>query len=74
MDRQVDHLRVRIGVAEPAGRGPVAARGAVVHDQNTRRAEAYGSVAMTWFTRAVNALIGSHRPITQAQWTSWAAR
>jgi len=41
--------------------------------QNTRRAEAYGSVLITWSTSAVNGFIpveGSHRPWTRARWTS----
>jgi hypothetical protein len=38
--------------------------------QDTRLAEAYGSVLMTWSARAVNgfsAVDGSHRPMTRAR-------
>src|SRR6266542_3525992 len=45
--------------------------------QNTRRAEAYGSMAMTWSTSRSNGTIpvcSSHRPNTRARWTSHAAR
>ena len=41
--------------------------------QNTRRAEAYGSAVITWFTRAANGaipVVGSTRPISRARCTS----
>src|SRR6266545_4518876 len=41
--------------------------------QNTRRAEAYGSAVITWFTKAVNGaipVVGSTRPISRARCTS----
>ena len=66
MDRQVHHDRVRPGVGEAAGGGPVRCEAPLSMIQNTRWAEIYGSVPMTWFTRAVNGLmpvVGSHRPM-----------
>jgi hypothetical protein len=41
--------------------------------QNTRRAGAYGSAVITWFTKAVNGaipVVGSTRPISRARCTS----
>jgi hypothetical protein len=45
--------------------------------QNTRRAEAYGSMVMTCSTRRANGampVLGSHRPNARARCTSHAAR
>ncbi len=58
---------MRATEARPAWEEPLPAT------QNTRFAEAYGSVVITWFTSAVNGampVVGSTRPINRALCTS----
>lgn len=73
MKRLQAHPRSIPGRVGAFPRGSVAPAvpdpGAVVHDPETRLAEAYGSACITWATSAVNGFMpvdGSHRPKARA--------
>jgi len=77
VDRQVDQGEVGPCALQSVDRGSAAVGGAVVATQNTRRAEAYGSVVITWSTSRPNGampVVGSQRPNSRAWCTSQAAR
>jgi len=68
--RQVDEDEVRPAPLEAVDGFLAAVRGAVVDDQKTRRAEAYGSLVITCQTSRSKASIpplGSERPKTRGR-------
>src|SRR6266545_5391269 len=77
VDRQVDQREVLPSALQPVDRAWPRCEEPLSTTQNTRRAEAYGSVAITCSTRRPKGwmpVVGSHRPNSRAWCTSQAAR